>query len=254
MKRSDYSKYCIEQLFHRVPEIRNLEEPLKSYLQNDMNDIIDDPDIAHSTYESVLCEYYIQLRKIPTEENKKIMDKIMYLVEDLAGHENYYVRNVIAVSFCEPLIPKLSPYSDVEKHLLPKSLELAKRIAWNRYGLDHRIGWKKAKEWHFPYEKYFGMIANKPIVQDPDLQKIYDQVYEPDVSDYIPGGIPHMLKEEVLAGAKLWSLQKAESLLESITQRIENKERPLSDDELETAKVVMHNLRDSISLAISKNK
>jgi hypothetical protein len=249
MKKFDYSKYCLDQLFKRVPEINDLNEPFKSYLKDDIESSKDNPHIAHSTYEGVLCGYYVQLIKNPTEDNKKIMNKIMCLVDDLAGHENYYVRNVIQVSFCEPLIPELNPYSDVEKYLLPKALDLAKEIAWSVFGLDHRIGWKKAKEWYFSYSKYFGMIANKPIVQDAGLQKIYDQVYAPEVSDYIPGGFPQMLKEEVLAGVKLWSLQKSEKLLLAITERIENKDNPLSDDELETAKVIMYNLRDSISLA-----
>ncbi len=252
MKKFDYSKYCLEQLFKRVPEIKNIkEEPLKSDLKWYMEDS-SDPNVAHGIYESVLCGYYVQLIKNPTEDNKKIMNKIMCLVDDLAGHENYYVRNVIQVSFCEPLIPELSPYSDVEKYLLPKALDLAKEIAWSVFGLDHRMGWKKAKEWYFSYSKYFGMIANKPIVQDAGLQKIYDQVYAPEVSDYIPGGFPQMLKEEVLlgpSGTKLFSLKKSEQLFAAITERIEDEDNPLSDDELETAKVIMYNFRDSISLA-----
>ena len=143
MEEFNYSKYCIEQLLKRVPEIHNLNEPFKSYLQDDMESIKDNPHIAHSTYESVLCGYYVQLIKNPTEENKKIIEKIMYLVEDLAGHKNYYVRNVIEVSFCEPLIPELNPYSDVEKYLLPKALALAKSIAMLRFGIDANQGWKK---------------------------------------------------------------------------------------------------------------
>ena len=143
MKKFDYSKHCIEQLFKKVPEIKNIkEEPLKSDLEWYMEDS-GDPNVAHGIYESVLCGYYVQLIKNPTEENKKIMEKIMYLVEDLAGYENYHVRNVIEVSFCEPLIPELNPYSDVEKYLLPKALALAKSIAMLRFGIDADQGWKK---------------------------------------------------------------------------------------------------------------
>ena len=143
MEEFNYSKYCIEQLLQRVPDIHNLDEPIKSYLEEYIGSIEDDTHVAHGIYEDVVCGYYVQLIKNPTKENKKIIEKIMHLVEDLAGHKNYYVRNVIEVSFCEPLIPELNPYSDVEKYLLPKALALAKSIAMLRFGIDANQGWKK---------------------------------------------------------------------------------------------------------------
>ena len=46
MKKFDYSKYCLEQLFKRVPEIKNIkEEPLKSDLKWYMEDS-SDPNVA----------------------------------------------------------------------------------------------------------------------------------------------------------------------------------------------------------------
>ena len=203
-------------------------------------------------YEDVLCPYFLSLIHKTNKKSQDIAKRIINLIEDLAGHKNIEVRDFIRVGFCEPLIPKLNPCSDIEKYLLPKSLELAKDIAWNRFGLDHRMGWKKAKEWHFPYSEYFGMIANKPTVKDTELQKIYDQVYAAKVSDHMPGGFAQMLKEEVLldpSGTKLLSLKKSEQLLLAITERIKSKDNPLSDNELETAKVIMYNLRDSIFMA-----
>jgi len=249
MAEFDCSKYCMEQLLKKVPEITDLEGDLRQIYLDHLD--YEFP-LVILIYEDVLCPYFLSLINKSNKKSKDIAKRIINLIEELAEHKNIEVGNFVQVGFLERLVHDIIPRKDLEKYLSPSSLKLAKEIAWNRYGLDHRIGWKKAKEWYFPYSKYFGMIANKPIVQDAELQKIYDQVYAPEVSDYIPGGFPQMLKEEVLldpSGTKLFSLKKSEQLLAAITERIENKDNHLSDDDLETAKVIMYNLRDSISLA-----
>lgn len=245
MKNFDWNKYCMDALFRKIPEINNLEEPLKSEFDWYKKD---DPLLTHCIYESVLCPYFLLLIKRDDEQSKDTVKRIVELIEELANHKDFEVRCVAQVSFCEPLLYKLKPPKDIEKYLLPKSLELAKQTGWDIFGLDHRIGWKSAVEWYRPYEEYFGMIANKPDTNDQKLQTIYNQLYDP-THDKMPGGIAQMMKWHAKKGSKQVYLPEAERLLIEITKRIEDKNNPLQESDLETVQVIMYNLRDSIKLA-----
>ena len=128
-------------------------------------------------------------------------------------------------------------------------MELAKEIAWDSFGLDYRIEWKKAKYHRSPYQKYFGIIPNKPKISDKELQDIYDKIYREEIHEVMPGGVAWALKKQVEKGKNLTYLPIAEILLCEIIKTIEKKKSLLSQEDLETAKVIMYNLRDSISMA-----
>lgn len=244
----DHSKYCIDMLFKKIPEISKLEGELKEQLdyciENDFGSYI--------YYENVFVYFLVDiLKKISTtEQDKELLSRCFQFIEELSSHENFEVRCLSKVGIIESLLDKIKPTRDIEKYLGPNSLQLAKESAWDHFGIDFRIGWQKAKEWHYGYSKYFGMIANKPETGDLKLQEIYNKLYKD--SDPIPGGIAQMLKETSKQGRRFYKseelLKKASSLLTQLTARIENKDNPLPEYEEETAVILMLNLRDSINL------
>jgi hypothetical protein len=246
MEKFDSNTYAFKKLLQHVPEINNLEGDLKKTFLDHQDH---ESPLVTLIYEDVLCPYFLSLIKKTDKESKDITKRIINLIEELANHDDFEVRCIAQVGFLERLVHDMNPRKDLEKYLLPASLELAKEIAWDRFGLDHRIEWKKAKYHRFPYEKYFGIIPNKPEVTDKELQDIYDKIYREEIHKVMPGGVAWALKKQVEKGKNLTYLPIAEILLCEIIKIIENKKSFLSQEDLETAKVIMYNLRDSISLA-----
>jgi hypothetical protein len=238
---------CLKILFQRIPEIKNLKEPLKSKLADHLKD-----NLTTCIFEDVVCYYFLDLMKDNSRSSEEIMKRISQLIEDFVTHSENTVRGLGEVGFIEALLAKLEPPSDIEKYLLPHSLEAAKRIGWDIFGLDYRIGWKKAKEWHYPYEKYFGMIPNKPEAKDVKLKEIYDQLYSRE--DGMPGGVAFMLGQQVKRNKEQTLLPKAKALLDKVIERITDDKRKLSKSDFETAEVIMHNLKDAIKLAEESKK
>jgi hypothetical protein len=133
-----YNKFCIDILFKNISEIKALQEPLKSRLQY----IIINELGAHIYYEDILCPFFLSLLEDETKDSKKIIEKIVLLIEELVKHDDFEVRCVAYVSFIEPLLDKIQPTQSIEKYLLPKSLEKARHIAKDQFGMNPKT-WKK---------------------------------------------------------------------------------------------------------------
>jgi hypothetical protein len=139
MKKFDFNKYCMDLLFKYVPEINQMDEPLKSEFEWYAKDL---PLRSHSIYESILCPYFLMLIEHTDKKNKDVVSRIINLIEELACNEDFEVRCVASVSFCEPLLAQLKVTKDIEKYLLPKSLQLAREIGKQVFGFDSKT-WKK---------------------------------------------------------------------------------------------------------------
>lgn len=143
MIKFDYNQYCIEMLFECVPEIKNIDDP---ELREDFEWYAKgSPLLSHCVYQDVLCKYFLMLIKKKDKKSKEIVNHIVNLIEKLASHGDFQVRCVADVSFCEPLLDQLKPKKDIEKYLLPKSLELARDVGKRMFDLDP-LTWEEKKK------------------------------------------------------------------------------------------------------------
>ncbi len=144
----DFNTYTLDELFKMIPEIKNLTsniklpdyyKPIKDTLEFYMKD-----PMAYLIYEDVVCPYFLWLiaNKDKNKENSLIIARIAKLIDDLLQHEESSVRCVAEVGFLERFVHDLKPTKDVEKYLLPQSLEVAKRVGRNMYGFNWRKGWR----------------------------------------------------------------------------------------------------------------
>lgn len=148
MSEFAFSKYCNKKLFETFPELRNLDvkPPMKfspRTYQEIIEDALKDPKYgAHGIYEDAFCPYVLDLIKKNDKESRKKVKKAFELIEELVQHENYDVRCLAEVGFIEGFICKLQPTKDVERYLLPKSLEAAREIA-NEYLIFNPQTWEE---------------------------------------------------------------------------------------------------------------
>jgi hypothetical protein len=129
MSLFDYSAYCIKRLFLDFPELK--DDPRYKEEINEANNF---EKKAHDLYERVFCHYVLDLIQQQKIDDKEKIKKAFDLIEQLAQHAEFEVRCVAEVSFIEPFTCYLEPMKDVEKYLGPKSLEMAREIAHERYG------------------------------------------------------------------------------------------------------------------------
>lgn len=134
----EYSNFCNEKLFSLIPELIDSVE-----YKDIIKDALEDQRLsAHGIYEDALCPFVLDLIQKNDRESKKKIEKIFHLIEEIARNENFYISNVAYVSFIEPFIAKVKPMKDATKYLEPKSLEMAREIAEDRYGCNART-WEK---------------------------------------------------------------------------------------------------------------
>ena len=138
----NFKKYCLEILYEKVPEINNLEEPLKSDLEFHLED---DEPLVYCIYEDVVAIYFMQLIKKKDRKSLDIVRRIAELIEEFVEHENFDVRCLVKVGFLESLLSRIEPRKDVEKYLLPKTLEMARAVGKHMYGFDPQT-WEVMKK------------------------------------------------------------------------------------------------------------
>ena len=134
------TEYCLKKLFDKVPEIKSIKGKLKEELEYDLERGFG----AHVIYEDIFSYYVFDLmnKHNRTKQEDDTLKRSFELIEELAHDEDIEVRNVAKVSFIEPILGKLQPTKDIEKYLLPKSLQLAMDIGQFRFGFNPKT-WEK---------------------------------------------------------------------------------------------------------------
>ena len=102
MNKFDYNKYCMEQLFHKIPEINNLKGELKKDLDWHLKD-----SLITCILEEIVCPYFITLIQENNKKNIDIINRIVNLIEEWINHDNLDIRGIAEVSFIEALVAKL---------------------------------------------------------------------------------------------------------------------------------------------------
>lgn len=137
MTKFNYNQYCINRLLETFPELKDNER-----YRGDIEDGLRFESGAHDIFERVLCSYVLDMLNHKDFKDHAKMKKAFDLIENLINHEDFEVRCVAKVSFIEPFTCYMKPMQNVENYLEPKSLEMAREIAKERYGRNP-ITWEE---------------------------------------------------------------------------------------------------------------
>jgi hypothetical protein len=123
----DHNQYCKEKLFSEFPEIIYLPS-YKKALE------LGDDESAGIIFDRIFVPYILNLiNKNPKDKNVK---RAFKMIEEMLQHKNFDVMCVAKVEFIEPFLNKIQPTKDIEKYLLPKSLEAARDLARKWFKID----------------------------------------------------------------------------------------------------------------------
>jgi len=135
-----FNKYCLNVLFNKIPEIDSDLNPyryiLKEYEGSGLG--------CYLYYEDIFCPFVLELinKNQKTVHEKELIKRCFLLIEELSNHKSFEVRCVAKIGFLERLVAEIIPTKRIEEYVLPKSLELAREIGFERYGFNP-ITWEK---------------------------------------------------------------------------------------------------------------
>ncbi len=140
MSKFDFNSYCMEQLINYVPEINDPNEELGKRYQEYIDYYKE--ILVYLIYEDILCPYFMDIVKQSDSYSQDTAKRIAKLIDHLLRHKDFNVQCVADVGFLEKLVHDMKPRKDLEKYLLPYSLEIARKVGKTMYGLNPRT-WEK---------------------------------------------------------------------------------------------------------------
>ena len=132
MEEFDFNQYCNDAFFQYFSKLKD-----NSLYTLSIKEALERTETgSHGIYEDVLCPYILDIIESNDRFFQKDIDHVFNLIEELITHECFEVRCVAEVSFIERFVHDLKPRRDVEKYLKPASLQAARNVAVERYGIN----------------------------------------------------------------------------------------------------------------------